>query len=347
MKYLNSILVVALAVIIFSSCKKEGPAGPQGPTGPTGPTGNTSLVDPALYGKWAVQSGLTGTSYLIIKDDNITYRLDSAAYGFKRLYTDMAFVTSSQIKIFGIVYNYTISNNTLYLSNLNSNIVLTKNDNAPDETEWVTYVNVIDSIVSPNPTDDGRQDIGFDGTNILWTTKSSSNTLYKINPVTHAVTTLTLSGTYYYSGALYASSSLWLSDQNVIYKVNPTTGAVISTSPTLCSSTITGLALYGDYMFYSDWSGHVYYWDITGSTVYPFFDRMVNGMEYVGGYLYLAYGNMVYKCQMSPFKCVQTYYVDSPLAGSNNGGITFDGANFWIAGYSYDTDEYKLVKLDM
>jgi hypothetical protein len=39
MKNLNSILTICLAVIVISSCQKEGPIGPQGSTGATGPAG--------------------------------------------------------------------------------------------------------------------------------------------------------------------------------------------------------------------------------------------------------------------------------------------------------------------
>lgn len=346
MNILKSIIVIALAIILFSACKKEGPEGPQGPIGLTGPTGSTTAVNPAVYGKWQVISGMPGTSYYILKSNNYLYRLDSAAYGFKSLASDMALMTYTQIFAFWTTFNYSISNDTLRLTNLNNNIILKKKANAPDETEWVTYLTVIDSIVSPTGGD-GREDLGFDGSNILWTASSSSNTLYKINPSSHVVSTLPLSTSYYYGGCNYASTQLWISDDFIINNVNPATGAVISTSPVLCSSTITSLALAGSLMYYSDWLGNFYTWDIISNDITPMFSYYINGMEYVGGFLYIYSYHEIHKCQLSPFEVVTTYYIDYPHSSGNCGGLTYDGSNFWIVGYNYSTSDHLLYKLTL
>ncbi|HNW89841.1 MAG TPA: hypothetical protein PKN48_09265 [Bacteroidales bacterium] len=341
MKFIKAALLFSLTFIMLMSCKKEGPEGPAGPAGPTGPT---TAVNPAIYGKWQVTSGLPNTKYIILKSNNNIYRLDSAAYGFKSLLSDMALLTYTQINAFFVTYNYSITNNTLTLSNLNGTIVLTKNDNAPDETEWVTTLNITDSIASPTGGD-GRQDIGFDGTDILWTSTSSSNILYKINPVTHAVTNFNLSSSYYYGCTNYSAGFLWISDGNTIDKVNATSGAVLSTSPVLSSIQITADALIGQDMWYCNWNGDVYTWNISTNVITPQFGLSVSGMEYTGGFLYLFHNHMIYKCQLSPFEAITTYYIQSENVSGNNGGLTFDGANFWVVGYHNNTGEHKLYRL--
>ena len=346
MKHIKAILLVALAISLFTSCKKE--EGPAGPEGPTGPTGISTTPNPAIYAKWEVVSGLAGTKYAIIKNDNSFYRLDSAQYGFKSLQSDMAFITSSQITIFYSTYNYSIANDTLRLKNLNNNIVLKKNTNVPDEALWVIYVSVLDTIDNPAIGGDGRQEIGFDGTNILWSGNWNSSTLYKINPTTATSTTLSLAGNYYSAGVNYAASYIWISNYSTMDKVNPTTGAIISTSPVLTSgSRIVAHALIGQNMIYSDGNGNVFSWDISGATIVPLFTHYITGMEYVNGFLYLLDGNQVYKCQLSPFEALTSYYIDSPLVGSNMGGITYDGSHFWVVGEDNYTGDNKLVKLSI
>jgi len=343
MKFIKAILVFFLAFIIFTACKKEGPAGPEGPTGPTG---STTAVNPAIYGKWQVLSGMPGTKYYILKNDNSLFRLDSADHGFKSMQSTMAMLTYTQINAFSTIFNYSISNDTLNLTNFNNNIVLKRNNNAPEESAWMTYVTVTDSIDSPSGGD-GREDIAFDGTNILWTSESSSSTLYKINPATHVVVNFPLANSYYYGSTTFATF-LWISDNSMIEKVDPATGAFISTSPSLGTSRIIANALVGSSdMWYCEGS-NVKTWNIVSDVITPQFNLYMDGMEYTGGFLYIFSGHNVYKCQLSPtFEAITTYYVDYPNVSGNNGGITFDGSHFWVVGYNYNSGEYKLYKLSI
>lgn len=342
MKFFSAVLLFLFSLTLHTACKKEGPAGP---VGPAGPTGSTTAVNPDIYGKWQVLSGMPDTKYIILKSNNDIYRLDSADYGFKSLISGMALLTYTQINAFFITYNYSIANNTLTLSNISGSIVLTKDDNAPDETEWVTNLAITDSIASPTGGD-GRQDIGFDGTHILWTSTGSSSILYKINPVTHTVTNFNLSSSYYYGCTNYAAGFLWISDGNTIDKVNASSGAVVSTSPILSSIQVTADALVGQDMWFCNWSGNVFTWNISTNVITPQFDLSVSGMEYSGGFLYLFHNHMIYKCQLSPFEAVTTYYIPSSNVSGNNGGITFDGTSFWVVGYD-NNGEHKLYRLEI
>ena len=342
MKLIRTILMFSLAILIFTACKKETIEGPQGPAGPAG---STTSVNPAIYGSWEVLSGMPGAKYFILKNTNFLYRLDSLDHGFKTLTGDMALLTYTQIYVFWESFNYSINNDTLKLVNLNRNITLKKKVNAPDETDWVIYATIIDSIASPTHSD-GREDIGFDGTNILWTAKSTSDTLFKINPSTHAVSHLPLSNGYYYGSTTFATF-LWISNNSTIDKVNPTTGAIIATSPSLGTSRITANALVGSSdMWYCE-DNNIKTWNIISDVITPQFNLYIDGMEYTGGFLYLFHNNQIHKCQLSPFQAIETYYIDHQNIGNNNGGLTYDGSHFWVVGYNYNTNRYILYKLSI
>lgn len=337
----NAILYACIVLTTLAACTKEGPPGPAGAPGPQGPGGSGS-ADPNIYGKWEVVSGLPNTKYVIIKNDNSFYQLDSLDYGFKDMYSDMALITGSQISCFGL-YNYAISNDTLRLINANSTVILKKNSNSPNETQWVITTSETDSIANPLANADGRQDIGFDGTNILWAADYSASSIYKIHPATHAITgTIPLAASYYYASVNYASSNMWISNGTVIDKVNPANGNVIATSPTLCASTIQAIALIGQDMWYCDGQGMLSRWDIISNAVTPQFELRANGMEYVNGYLYIVKYNKLYKCQLSPFMCVATYALPDNTAYY---GLTHDGSHFWVV--KDVQNEYRLVKLNI
>jgi hypothetical protein len=66
-RHLTVLSFFCLAIILFSSCKKEGPAGPAGPAGPTGATGPTGPTGPqgpagtanVIYSRWTNGSAWT------------------------------------------------------------------------------------------------------------------------------------------------------------------------------------------------------------------------------------------------------------------------------------------------
>jgi hypothetical protein len=341
MKHFRSIIVTLVIFTLMISCKKEGPEGPQGPAGPTG---ISTAPDPALYNKWEVIYGLPSTRYVIFKNDNYVCVLDSTQYGFRSLSKALAFITSVQIKVYTTTYNYSIHGDTLRMTNNSDSIVLLKNADTPDETTWVTFVTVSDIINSPLPGGDGRQDIGFDGTNILWACDWNYDKLYKINPLTSTNTILSLAGGYYAPSVNYASAAIWIVNSTTIDKLDPSTGNVLSASPVLCTGMIRSLALIGQKMYFSS-DGYIYTWDISTNEILQHFPFNASGMEYNNGYLYLLDEHHLHKCQLNPFHCVLTYYIDSPLAGSNMGGLTFDGSNFWVVCEDSDIYEFVLAKL--
>jgi hypothetical protein len=344
MKVIRLFLLILMTIALFSSCKKE--AGPQGPEGQQGPTepGGIGNTDSRLYTKWQVVSGYSETKYIIIKSDNSFYQLDSAAYGFKSLYSATALITGSQIYGWDLC-NYTINNDTLKLTNIDRTVILIKNVNAPDETAWVTPVTAIDSINVPFTVNDGREDIGFDGTNILWTGNYDSDTVYKINPSTHSIAGyIPLTTTYSYGSINYAASNIWLSNYNTIDKINPANGAIISSSPGLAQY-INSLALVGNTMWYSS-GGDIYTWDVISNNITHQLQLYAYGMEYVNGYLYVNNGNFIHKCQLSPFLAIKTYQIKSSYYEASYYGLTFDGTKFWIV-MSAHSNNYTLIRLSI
>jgi len=343
MRCVKIILQLALVLIVFASCKKEGP---QGPEGPSGPAGNSLTVNSELYGKWQVVSGLTETKYIIIYNNNLTYLLDSLEYGVKKLSEDMAMITYAQIYLHNEVFNYTLSNDTLRLTNFSKNIVLKKNSNAPAETQWLTFITITDSI--PSPTNEvGNFDIGYANGKIAWTAKSPSDTLFLINTTTHDVTYLSITSANY--GSVNFATAFWISSDNRIYQVSPNNGLTLSSSPVLGTGRVQSLALVNANSMWLCIDNKIKIWNPLTNDITQLGELYTNGMEYVDSYLYILQDNLIFKCQLSPtFQVVQTYYINnSHLNIWGNGGITYDGTHFWIVGQENNTYKYGLYKLSL
>jgi len=340
MKTKKILCMIALSALAFNSCKKPKtePAEPAPPVN-NGPT--------SLCNKWEVISGLSETKYLIIKNDSTISQLDSAQYGFKKLYSGN--VTGSIVELLKI-YNYTLSNDTLKLTNSAGIVLLKKCNTTWDETNWIIYVNQTDSINSPRPNGDPREDMGFDGSNILWTADATSDTLFKINPLTHQITRIKLNTNYWYGSLSCGAGNTWISNGYSIDKFN-VTGGVISTSPTFVEY-IKGMALIGQDMWYA-WNssapntfGNLSAWNTLNNNTTLKVSQLpirISGMEYVGGYLYINENQGgIYKCQISPFLVIKNYKMkEINQDGFGYNGLTHDGSKFWI------THRHKIMKLDI
>ncbi len=349
MRYIKIALFLCLALSFFISCKKDKYTGPQGPEGPAGPTGIASSPDPALFTKWDAVSGFSETKYVIFKSDYSVNTLDSAQYGFKTISSDIAAITNNQIYYNYNIYNYAIVNDTLRITNNVDTMVLKKNINAPEITEWVTYLTITDSIDNPVVGGEGNQEIGFDGSHILWAGSLNSSKLYRISPSTGTYTTLNLSGNYYYAGVACSGPSIWVADNSTFDQVDPSNGAVLTTSPVLSSEGITALTLSGVSMLYCTPTGKFCSYDMVShfnGWLFSIPDGFT-GLEYVNDFLYFFRGHYLYKWQFSSYQVVTTYYIDSPLLDDETGGVTYDGTHFWVVGKNPNTDEYKLLKLSL
>jgi len=350
MRTIKTALLLCLALSFIVSCKKDKYTGPQGPEGPAGTTGIASSPDPALFTKWDVVSGLNETKHIIFKSDFSINLLDSAQYGFKTISSDLVFITNNQLYYDYTVFNYVIDNNTLKITNKTDTIVLKKSTNAPEMTEWVSYLNVIDSIDNPEVGGDGNQDIGFDGSHILWSGSMNSSKIYRIDPETGSHTTLSLSGNYYNAGVNCVAPSIWIADISTFDQIDPSNGSVLNTSPVISSGGISALALdAGGSMLYCTPTGKVFSFDMVSHfNVWLFtYPDGFTGLEYVNGFLYFFRGHYLYKWQFSSYQIVTSYYIDSPLLDNETGGITYDGTHFWVVGQNPNTDEFKLLKLNL
>ena len=349
MRYIKTALLLCLALSFIVSCKKDN-TGPQGPEGPAGPTGIASSPDPALLTKWTVVSGLSETKYVIFKSDFSINLLDSAQYGFKTISSDLAFITDNQLYYNYSAYNYVVVNDTLKITNKTDTVVLKKNTNAPDMTAWVTHLSVTDSIDNPEVGGDGNQDIGFDGSHILWSGSMNSSKIYRIDPETGSHTTLSLSGNYYNAGVICVAPSIWIADISTFDQVDPSNGSVLNTSPVISSEGISALAITGSgSMIYCTPTGKVCSLDMVShfnGWLFSIPDG-VTGLEYVNGFLYFFRGHYLFKWQFSSYQVVTSYYIDSPLLDNETGGITYDGTHFWVVGQNPNTDEFKLLKLNL
>ena len=360
----KSLLYILFLSILISSCKKEiieGPTGAQGVQGTTGVTGNNGFngADPRLFYQWRVIASNINSAYeikcLLFNTDNSVYELQEySIYGLRLINYGTQLITNTQLTLFGGErYNYTISNDTLRLSNTHRNVSAIRRNDIPTPNEWVVPVASLDSITLSKSYEG---DIAFDG-NYLWLTDPGENEFDKVNLFTRSLDTLQYSGLRnYYASVGYAQDYLWVSATNgTLHKVDRNTGQELQASPPMGQYINQGIAFDGKYLLCTGISSHskyrdsLYTYDPISNTVIsqwniPYF----TGIEYADGHLYACYENMIYKCTLSPLRAVKTYKILSARdAYDGITGIAYDGSNFWVKLKSSITDDNELHKVHL
>lgn len=322
------------------------------------PAGGSTILYAALYNNWEVKSGMPNTKFITIKSDN-SYSIfnEDKTWGFRSIGNDMSFISGTQLSLvnngyFMYSYNYSVKNDSLILSNANEKIIAIKNNNAPKKTQWIDYVSSLDSVPFPIQFGDPREDIGFDGQNIILTGDANSRTLYKINVNTKTVSTLALKYNAYYSSASFANNSIWFLSTNNVSKIDMN-GSTTFSSAQLNNGDRTdggGFAFDGT-NFYCSSRNCIYNYNITNNSWTNLYDiQNVTGMEYVGGYLYVVKEGAIHKCTISPFRVVKTYIINSATDSGGYGrliGITYDGTYFWISLYNKHSNKKEIHKVNL
>lgn len=343
MKTTQALCLTLLALSLgLASCKKEipGPAGPQGP-------GGIGSADPRLFNKWEIISGSNAMKFLAFTNDNrVTQLYEDKTFSFKTTFENTVLITGNQVQMNYLTYNYSISNDTLKLTNTVGSILAKRNDNAPTIDSWVSLVQPLDSFQAP-PIDDPREDIGCDGEYLYMVDGYNSDSIYKVSIAAKSLTaTVPFRG--YYSSVEYAEGYLWASNSNTLRKLNKTTGEEVQVSINMGDHDIPGLAYDGQY-FWCNVRGYksdtlIKYDPVSNTAIskIAFQDHApFSGITYVNGYLYVCNNGFVYKCTTSPFKAIKTYKIGTI---ENNGyggmsGIAYDGSSFWIkAEKGYEAD---------
>lgn len=318
MKSLARFAFLLLVGVIVAGCSKDNDT-----TGPSIPTIS------AIAGKWTILSGKQGTTYLTVHSDNVYYFLHQYSYGLRSMDGGVAQVSGNTINLDQVVYNYSVSGDTLRLTTPTQTIVAVQTATAPSDSQWVTPVAVLDTMSPPVPA---ATDMSINGNTMWYGNGYSSHNLYKINLVTRAVDTLPTSE---YAWAVeWDGTNIWTSSDgsSSIYRLNPTLGVTTFTS-TQMGAWVYGIAWDGaDFWCTSSNEQTIYRYNPgtdavvstypLGQGVYP------AGEAYANGYLYVCTNGVINKCTPSPFNTVAAYRI----AGIDAFGIAYDGTNYWVSG---------------
>ena len=336
-----------LILLVMSSCRNGGDE--DLPT-------NKELI----LGKWEVTSGeflLDNTKYVYINENNTIDFLSVDELGFKNEWSTNITLTNDEISIAAqgvYIVNYTLVNDELSFQNPdNSTVSLTRNSNAPELDEWIKPLIVLADGLAPWHKD---VDIAFDGTHILgW--NNDDDEILKVNPNTLAVDE-TMPTTLNAYAVEIEKSNLGLKQ---LFQSNAgsskftsflyTTGSKYYESIGL-GSWIRGIASIEPSFFWisSHSEQELYKYKSNGAfspgqilQTVPL-EFQPQGLDYQNGYLYIADGNRLHKCQTSPnFKAIESYR----LPNHGISGVAFDGTNFWLSARNWNEEIIEILKTDL
>lgn len=339
MKTLKTITQLVLTILMFSCSKDES----------SPPLTNAEQ----LMGSWELTSGNfqgNETKYITFNGDNIKILLQDEQ-GFRKRFdynaieniTETEFTYNTQGPI---LYTYTISENTLTVSEntFNSTATFTKHDNAPLFDEWI--ITLTREVETPTPWTNAT-DITYLNDYILGYDESTSvissihvNTFLNGGGIMFSTRAFAL--TYNYNGDLLVHSNandkkLYTSELDGI-----SNGSVQLNLPL-------------NYMDYNN--SKVWISSTTSKMVMEFnyntamveqelpLSKQPRGIVYSNGFLYISTFDYLHKCQINntQIRAIETYHI------ANVGGIyglTSDGTNLWINTQRSGLDD-KLIKTNL
>ncbi len=311
----------------------------------------TKIID----GSWEHTNGiiLDGSIKFITidKENGVLTMLFENELGFKGIEqfdvtineNSINFLTPTEISEFG----YVLDQNELKITLRGNTATFKRLDIDLNLDNWVKPLTIFQNAAVPFKD----IDITFDGTSILGYSEEDSSIL-KINPETLAITS-TMATTL-----APKVVEIEKSDTNPLLfqagtEANTFRASFYSTGETFYTSidiggSITGLASEkpgyiwvatdnNDYISRYKSNGSLNPGEILQQIDLRF--NPVNGLDFQGGYLYIADGQYLYKCQITPeFKAIETY----KISGYSMKGVAFDGTNFWLNTQGEDNAFYLL-----
>ncbi len=317
----------------LSSCKKK----------------DSDAATLSIEGSWrAVDS--SSTAYVIFSKGTATY-LQRGSYNIHDV-AKSAYAADNETVTFSLsgspqLFNYKVSNDTLYITNTNSYLRFIK-DNTVNPDTWVKYFTTVQTSQLPSGLWFGSTE--WTGTDFL-ISSTYANKLYRASAVSSAVTDSTAIALNATGLAITANGEIWVNNygaDNKLYKVNPATGAVISSS-----SPAPGMPTYlgadGNIIWFFSANGLYTYNTATDvftlkSPVSSFLgtpSSVINAdMVIKDGYAYLCVYGYILKYNLTTYQVEETY---KGTDSSFNVGIAYDGSNFWVLNFSGGSSLATLV----
>ena len=367
-QYYKSLFIFSFIALLITSCNPEdgedGAMGEQGIQGEQGPAGeDATIATPAAYGIWEVTSeiGSDVAKYVYINDDNTLIILTEDQLGFKRkektnitVSIDQLITNSYSDGLDGI-NNYVVNGDVLTLTRAYDSdpVVMERSTTAPNPDDWIIELTILNE---GNTAWDRDVDIAFDGTFLVGFNASDYN-IEQINPIDfsvegriptiHSAYAVEIEKSDDADRQLFQSSNGSSNFHSYIYSSNtlnytsldlgPWVYGIASVAPEqLWASSGNNRALYRYFSHEPISPGEILETISLDFTPY--------GLDYRDGFLYITESNRVHKCQISPeFRAIETY----ELSRHSVSGITYDGANFWLAAQEWDNNTQKLIKIDL
>jgi len=353
MKKLNKFAILLLIAAMVFNCSKDD---------------DNNAKQNQLLGKWEVTSGIfleSQPEYLIFNTDNTISFLLEHSLGFKSSdeITYSLSASAIEMNIQGVrAFEYTLNENILTIINGSSSLELIKNSAASTTDDWIEELSILSKGNTPWS---GAVDIAFtyDKTKIVYGMSNTATYIPLIDPATFTevgqiATTNIAKVVEIENFELPDRYRFESNDNSNLISVSSVDGSI---GPFNIDGTgvpfdlevgisISGMAsVDNNYLWVASNVGEgrlnlVNVADNTIEQTIPLDVYNLNGLDYQDGFLYVADGVYLHKCQTEPsFKAITTYKVTD--LGME--GIAFDGTNFWASGFDKTESSYKLIKTSL
>lgn len=312
------------ALLLTGSCKKKD---------------ETATVP--VTGTWTNASS-TATAYYIFKDDGTFLKLSASAIGVHSKTSDVYAADENTI-IFSPessgnqLYNYKVSNDSLYISNANSYYVFIKATGIDADT-WVKKSTLLQAI----PLASGRWFGALDWNGLDFVVSNRDvNKVYKIDGTTFNVYD-SITVTQESPGLAMIGTDTWLNNlgnDTKLHQVNSVTGTTLFSSSAAAQAPVI-MASQGSDIWFFNTAGDLY----TYNTVTDNFTLKHSGVEFTSGssfypdmvikdgYAYICLATSVIKFNLSTYQVDETYELDTSQGFAL--GIAHNGTNFYTISIS-------------
>lgn len=342
----NLLTFTALALLVLNSCtKKETIIQEYNPP------------QPKLFGTWRViGQNTTDTNFYVFPNDgtNFMFMLYKTQQGFRNIQSAPFKSTDNQIQIYGSLYNYKVSNDTLTMmeSTLSSFRLVKINNPSFTPSNWMITSSIIKKINMPTGTGYYTRPFGIEGNYLyLYGNINSSQKIYKFNHT---------NGISEDSGAVsepatvcVKSGTLYTAFDNGTYNIYKSTTSNIGSMSIISNNALP----YANAISVNPNSGVIYTYcgdgKIYTGTENSTFNELFNCSNYgIGNVLYYKNdeflcmrGGIICKVSIAPeFKVLANY---AAIPGYNVYQLATNGSEIWCSAYENSTGQMKLMKLNL
>jgi hypothetical protein len=338
------LITIALGLLVLNSCtKKETIIQEYNPP------------QPSLYGTWKMLNQTSSdTSYYVFNNDgtNFMYLLSKSSYGFKSSQGYVYKATDKQLQVYSSLFNYKVSNDTLYLMESPSTTykLLKMNNSGLNTANWLSASSMNKSMNMPRGTLFNTRPFAIEGNYLyLYGNDNSNERVYKFNHTTEL---------YEDSGSVSEPAStcikagnLYTAFDNGNYNIYKSSTSSIGSMSIISNNTLP----YANTISINPNSGVIYaycndnkiYTGTENSTFNELFDFSpygINNVLYYKNDEFLCIRNStIHKIVIAPsFKVITSY---QPIPNFSIYQLSTNGTDVWCYGYDNTTGTYKLVKL--